>query len=97
MKLIAVSCALCLLMLLSVQLAPADTSGAPLVGAGSTPAQDPRCSMPPNPGPCKGLFEIYYYDQTKESCQPAMYGGCEGVVPFETMDECRAACMAGKE
>lgn len=51
-----------------------------------------RCSLAPDPGPCKGLFEIYYYDAQSRSCRPSFYGGCQGVVPFETLEQCQAAC-----
>lgn len=61
------------------------------------PPRDPRCSLVPDPGPCKGFFEVYYFDQTKGSCQPTIHGGCDGVVPFETMEECRAVCMPGNQ
>lgn len=52
-----------------------------------------RCKLRPDPGPCKGLFEKYYFDATKGSCEVFFYGGCGGVVPFETMEECESLCI----
>ena len=51
-----------------------------------------RCRMKPEPGPCRGAFTRYYYDATKGKCMSFIYGGCEGVVPFETLEDCQAAC-----
>ena len=56
----------------------------------------PRCLLDPGPGPCKGLFEKYYYDRKTGKCRPFIYGGCEGTVPFETLEECRQACEGEK-
>lgn len=51
-----------------------------------------RCLIERDPGPCRGAFTRYYYDRAKGKCQSFIYGGCEGVVPFETLEECQAAC-----
>jgi hypothetical protein len=48
------------------------------------------CSQKPDGGPGKALFDRYYFDGT--SCKRFTWGGVEGVVPFETLEECRAAC-----
>lgn len=50
------------------------------------------CALAPDPGPCKGLFEKFYFDAKSGTCRSFFYGGCQGVVPFETIEECRAAC-----
>jgi hypothetical protein len=47
-----------------------------------------RCALVPDPGPCKALFKRYYYDKTDAKCKEFIWGGCDGVVPFETLDEC---------
>jgi len=56
-------------------------------------ANDRRCGLRPDPGPCKGLFTRYYFDPEKKECRSFMYGGCQGVVPFETNEECEALCL----
>ena len=43
------------------------------------------CYLIPDPGPCEGYFPRYYYDQDTGKCKEFIWGGCGGVVPFETM------------
>ncbi|MBR9920611.1 MAG: hypothetical protein GYB31_07205 [Bacteroidetes bacterium] len=57
---------------------------------------DERCMLDPDPGPCRGAFQRYYYDREEGICKKFIYGGCQGVVPFETLEECQGAC-GGKE
>jgi len=51
-----------------------------------------HCRMKHDPGPCRGAFTRYYYDRKTEKCASFIYGGCQGVVPFETLEDCQAAC-----
>jgi hypothetical protein len=51
-----------------------------------------RCKMKHEPGPCRGAFTRYYYDQKEGKCMSFIYGGCQGSVPFETLEDCQAAC-----
>lgn len=67
-----------------------------LEGSPADPKGSPRCLLDPDTGPCKAIFEKYYYDRKAGKCRPFIYGGCEGTVPFETLEECREACEAGK-
>ncbi len=48
-----------------------------------------RCLLKPERGPCKAMFERYYYDPVSKTCKPFFWGGCGGVVPFETEEECK--------
>lgn len=50
-----------------------------------------RCPLKPATGPCKAVFTGYYFDPNTQSCLPFTWGGCKGVVPFETKDACKAA------
>lgn len=34
----------------------------------------------------------YYYDAETKTCKEFFYGGCQGVVPFETLEACRKGC-----
>lgn len=52
-----------------------------------------RCRLKPEGGPCKALFERYYYDTEAKKCKEFTYGGCEGVVPFETYEDCEKTCI----
>ncbi len=54
-----------------------------------------RCSLKPDPGPCKALFERYYYDPVSKTCKAFFWGGCGGVVPFETEEECKKCLEDG--
>lgn len=52
-----------------------------------------RCTLRPEPGPCKGLFKKFYYDPAQNACRSFIYGGCQGVVPFDNQQECEHACI----
>ncbi len=52
------------------------------------------CDLEPDVGPCDAAFPRYYFDQETQECKEFIWGGCEGTVPFETMEECRI-CEGG--
>lgn len=56
-----------------------------------------RCSLKPERGPCKAIFERYYYDAVNKNCRPFIWGGCGGVVPFETLEACSRECGSGNK
>lgn len=60
-------------------------------------AKDPRCTMVPEKGPCKAIFWKYHYDPKSNSCKEFMYGGCDGVVPFDTKEDCEKFCVEIEE
>ncbi|MFD1188382.1 BPTI/Kunitz domain-containing protein [Pontibacter rugosus] len=43
-----------------------------------------RCTLAPDPGPCRAAITRYYYDQKEKRCKSFIWGGCRGVLPFET-------------
>ena len=49
-----------------------------------------RCQLEPHPGNCLAAFRRYYYDKKEKKCKEFIRGGCGGVVPFETLEECKA-------
>ena len=51
-----------------------------------------QCEVDPDPGLCKAYFPKYYFDKETLACQEFIHGGCGGVVPFDTMDECTQQC-----
>ncbi|MCJ7593155.1 MAG: BPTI/Kunitz domain-containing protein [Desulfobacterales bacterium] len=53
---------------------------------------DEGCLLSPDPGPCKALFWRYYFDRDKGRCERFIWGGCGGVVPFESLEDCQKAC-----
>ena len=51
-----------------------------------------RCNLEPDPGPCKGLAIKFYFDKKDKKCKEFGWGLCEGVVPFDTLEECENRC-----
>lgn len=51
-----------------------------------------KCNLKPETGPCFAMFTRYYYDKEEKMCKPFTWGGCAGVVPFETLEECKKGC-----
>ncbi len=47
-----------------------------------------RCSLEPVTGPCFANIKRYYYDANEQKCKEFVWGGCDGVVPFETLEAC---------
>lgn len=54
-----------------------------------------KCDLVPDPGYCKAYIPKYYFDKTDGKCKEFIWGGCGGVVPFHTMEEC-IQCEQGK-
>ncbi|GFO05523.1 kunitz-type serine protease inhibitor nigrescinin-2 [Plakobranchus ocellatus] len=51
------------------------------------------CVLPPETGPCKGLFHKVYFDAKDATCKDFVYGGCLGNKNnFATARECMEAC-----
>lgn len=79
----------------------AEALGAPEEGGNPfldqlVPEEHKLCRALPDRGPCKGLFEGWYFDQKSRSCKSFVWGGCQGNVPFKTEDECKKRCTMGK-
>ena len=53
---------------------------------------DSACYLIPDVGPCFAAIPKYYYDQNTQQCETFIWGGCAGVVPFNTLQECEASC-----
>ncbi|MFN0037241.1 MAG: BPTI/Kunitz domain-containing protein [Saprospiraceae bacterium] len=54
------------------------------------PVVNDRCQLEPDPGPCEAYMPRYYYDKQEKKCKEFIWGGCWGVVPFETLEACQA-------
>ena len=48
----------------------------------------PACKLEPDSGPCEAAITKYYYDSNEDKCKEFIYGGCQGTVPFDTLEEC---------
>ena len=57
----------------------------------SEPLSD-ACYLIPDPGMCMAVFPRYYYDSDAGQCKEFIWGGCGGVVPFETKTDCEEGC-----
>ncbi|MFT5821169.1 MAG: hypothetical protein ACI8ZM_002418 [Crocinitomix sp.] len=54
-----------------------------------------NCLLTPDAGPCEASIERYYYNQETGDCEMFYWGGCQGFVPFETLEECEI-CVENK-
>jgi hypothetical protein len=71
----------------------ADNAGGPVTPAD---ALHVSCLTKPDPGPCRGAKPAFYYDYQSDSCKQFTWGGCQGSVPFGSLDECRRMCTGGR-
>ena len=46
----------------------------------------------PETGLCKAAIDKYYFDWETNSCRSFTWGGCGGVVPYDTLESCRNLC-----
>lgn len=47
-----------------------------------------ECTLAPETGSCNAAFSRYYFNNSTKKCEVFTWGGCDGVVPFETKEEC---------
>jgi len=52
-------------------------------------SQPAACALVPDAGMCDAAFVRYYFDPRDKQCKPFTWGGCNGVVPFLTLQECK--------
>jgi hypothetical protein len=52
----------------------------------------PACTLKPESGKCRAAHTRYWFDADSVSCRAFIWGGCEGVVPFETLEQCQQTC-----
>lgn len=50
------------------------------------------CTLEPDPGECDAFFTRWYFDPDLGACAPFQWGGCGGVVPFESEIACQGTC-----
>ena len=62
----------------------------PFLSFGQIVTED--CSSMPNPGMCFAAIQIYYFDQNTGQCEESIWGGCDGLVPFWTLEDCQNSC-----
>ena len=52
---------------------------------------DESCLLVPDSGLCQAAFPDFTIT-AKQKMHSVLWGGCGGVVPFETLAECKKAC-----
>ncbi|XP_059480274.1 papilin isoform X2 [Neocloeon triangulifer] len=56
------------------------------------------CQLSPNPGPCRGSMEAWFFSANENVCRKFIYGGCEGNGNrFSSNEECLAKCSHSRE
>ena len=67
-----------------------------IVVAGATSSCTPECDdapaacdLLPDLGPCFAAIPKFYFDSETQECKEFTWGGCGGVVPFDTFDACQ--------
>jgi len=55
------------------------------------------CYYIPHTGPCDAAFPRYYYDHEEYECLEFTWGGCGGLVPFETLEDCESSCIDNEQ
>ena len=50
------------------------------------------CYYIPHIGPCDAAFLRYYYDHEENECSEFIWGGCGGLVPFVSLEDCESSC-----
>ena len=54
---------------------------------------DPKCLQKGESGRCRAYMPRYYFNNKNLTCKEFIWGGCGGVVPFETKKECEETCL----
>ena len=50
------------------------------------------CYLEPDSGECDAAFPMYYFNSQYQQCDIFSWGGCNGVVLFESLEECQDTC-----
>lgn len=79
-------------MITNVENPPADSSSLQYTLVRMLDPLIDSCELKPDVGLCKAYIPRYYFDETSNSCQEFIWGGCDGTVPFETMKSCTQQC-----
>jgi hypothetical protein len=52
-----------------------------------------KCTLPADPGFCRGHVERYFYDSQSRACKTFKWGGCLGNANnFHTEQDCMSVC-----
>ncbi len=89
-----------LLLLLSIGCATMQSGSTPASTPSSTSqATDPcdkNCKASPEVGMCKGAITKFFFNPDTKACEEFLWGGCSGVVPFESLKACEECACADR-
>ena len=54
------------------------------------------CNVEPDPGLCKAAFTKFHFNSETSYCEPFIWGGCGGLVPFDSILDCQTQCETSK-
>jgi hypothetical protein len=72
--------------------ATSSTSGSTSSGGSTGPGLPAECTLIPESGGCFAQIPRFYFNTQSGTCESFMWGGCDGVVPFETFADCLDTC-----
>lgn len=55
---------------------------------------DKQCFTKPETGMCKAAIPKYFYNQKEDSCDVFIWGGCWGIVPFNSKNKYQELCVS---
>lgn len=59
-----------------------------IISCSSNEQCDEACNQSPDSGPCNAAYRKFYFDKTTSKCDTFLWGGCSGIIPFNTIEEC---------
>lgn len=68
------------------------TTVAPTTTSNDTDRPEDPCTLVPDGGACEAAFDRYFFDPQTGRCDVFIWGGCDGVVPFDDVESCQQAC-----
>ncbi len=80
------------LLALAALTALAACAARPTPGPERRNSNQDRCDLAPYVGECRAAMPRFYYNSAAGRCDSFLWGGCGGVVPFQTLEQCRSAC-----
>ena len=63
-----------------------------LAGCSTSQPLPEQCYVKPESGKCRAAHTRYYFNTDENRCQAFIWGGCQGVVPFDTLEACQSRC-----
>ena len=65
------------------------------VSCGNNCSANSNCNLSPEAGDCEAIHVRFFFNQETKKCEEFIWGGCQGIVPFETFEQCKE-CLCHK-